>query len=445
MDDAGAPAASRPKRCIVSDGPEIAQARRDRARLAAAAAEIAWLRERAGVLERGLARRVMRRLGVLPVIEPHAAPSPQDGRGLALVIDNQWPQPDRDAGSIEIVNLVQALGRLGFTVLLAAAKEHAGKQPARDRLEGQGIRCLGPDDAVSVERWLDVHGHRLDLCVLCRAFCGGAFLEQAQRVGLKARLLFNSIDLSWLREMRRAETTGDAELAAMGEMLRSREQHVIRSCDATIVVSEVEAALLAADLPESRVAVLPLARAITPPQAGFAERDGIGFIGNFGHAPNGDAVRWFLDEVWPLVRRDLPAARLSIAGPDAPPEFASMGEGVEVVGHVPDLVPWFEQLRATVAPLRYGAGAKGKVASSLAMGVPCAATPVATEGMAIGEGDGVLVAADPPGLAAALIRLHTDAALWQAASTAAIAYAERMLSLPAWERQLEQLLNVIGL
>ncbi len=428
----------------MTEGPDAAQARRDRARLAAAAAELAWLRQRVRGLERTPFRRIMRRVrGARLERPPQAGLHEAPGRGLALVIDHNWPQPDRDSGSIDIVNLVQALDRLGFSVLLAAAKQHDGVQTARDLLEAQGVRCLGPADAESVETWLEEWGHTVDLCVLCRAFCGGAFLEQVERVCTKARLVFNSIDLSWVREMRRAEATGDAELAAMGDILRAHEQHVIRSCDATIVVSESEAALLAADLPESRVAVLPLARTVSPPRTGFAERAGFGFIGNFAHAPNTDAVRWFLDETWPLVTRDLPEARMSIAGTDAPAEFGR--NGVDVLGHVPDISPWFERLRATVAPLRYGAGAKGKVASSLAMGVPCAATPIATEGMRIGEQDGVLVAADPAGLATALIRLHTDAALWQTASAAALAYAQQRLSLPAWEVQLDRLLRAIGL
>ena len=419
--------------------------------MAAVAAELAWLRRRVLELEASPLRRatqpirriLQRRRSPLPAA-PGSQQAPQAGRGLALVLDHAWPQPDRDSGSIDIVNLVQALDRLGFSVVLAASTQHAGPQPARDRLSAQGISCLGPADAASTEAWLEQHGHTLDLCVLCRVFCGGAFLEQVQRVATKARLVFNSIDLNWVREMRRAETTGDAALAGMVDMLRSREQHVIQSCDATIVVSDSEAALLAAEVPESRVAVLPLARLGAPPRAGFAERDGSGFVGNFAHAPNTDAMRWFLASAWPLVRRELPEARMSVAGPDAPAELQH-APGVTLLGHVADLAPWFESLRVTVAPLRYGAGSKGKIASSLAAGVPCVITPVAAEGMGLGENDGALVAADPAGLAAALVRLQTDAALWQACSEGALAYAQQRLSMPAWQARLDRLLQAIGL
>ncbi len=431
----------------MSEDLAAAAARRDRARMAAVAAELAWLRRRVQELEASPLRRAtqpVRRMLQRRRSPPPALPGPHPGRGLALVLDHAWPQPDRDAGSIEIVNLVQALSQLGFSVVVAASTQHAGPQPARDRLAARGIRCLAPADAASTEAWLEQHGHRLDLCVLCRVFCGGAFLEQVQRVATKARLVFNSIDLNWVREMRRAEITGDAALAGMIDMLRTREQHVIRSCDATIVVSESEAALLAAEVPGGRVAVLPLARLASPPRAGFAERDGCGFVGNFAHAPNTDAMRWFLASVWPLVRRELPEARMSIAGPDAPAELQHV-PGATVLGHVPDLTPWFEGLRATVAPLRYGAGSKGKIASSLAAGVPCVITPVAAEGMGLREDDGVLIAADAAGLAAELVRLQTDEALWRACSEGALRYAEERLSMPAWQARLDRLLQTIGL
>ncbi len=253
------------------DAAAAALAYRDRAKLAAANAEIAALRHRVEELERSpsrLALAPLRRLahavrrpqpGGLPAAAP-AAP----GRGLALVIDDAWPQPDRDAGSVEIVNLAVALRRLGFDTILAAAKQHDGAQPARDRLVAQGLRCLRPDDAASVEDFIERRGGGVDLCVLCRVFCGGQFLELAQRRCGRARLVFDAIDLNFLREERRAQLTGDAELLAMLPALRQREQHVIRSCDATLVVSEAERALLADTMPDCLVVEMPLSAPCRP-------------------------------------------------------------------------------------------------------------------------------------------------------------------------------------
>ncbi|WP_338665117.1 glycosyltransferase family 4 protein [Pararoseomonas sp. SCSIO 73927] len=376
---------------------------------------------------------------------PPAAPRPAS-RGQVLVIDDHWPQPDRDSGSVDIVNLVQCLRELGFDVRLAAARDHGYPSPARDALDALGIRCLTMADAPSVEAFLRDRGGSLDLCVLCRVYCGGRFLEQLLRDAPQARIVFNSIDLAFLREERRALQAGDeARLAAAG-MVREREEAIIRGSDATIVVSRAELDLLAQGIPEALVAELPLARPLAPPTAPFGRRSGIGFIGGFAHAPNVDAVRHFLAAIWPLVLRDLPNLEMTIVGSDFPTGLLEGIPGrVRALGHLPDIGPWFEGLRLTVAPLTFGAGAKGKVASSLAAGVPCIATPVAAEGMSLRDGGGVLIADEPEAFAARLREAYTDEVLWGRLSAEGLGYAAFHLSLDAWRARLDALLRTIGL
>jgi glycosyltransferase involved in cell wall biosynthesis len=109
------------------------------------------------------------------------------------------------------------------------------------------------------------------------------------------------------------------------------------------------------------------------------------------------------------------------------------------------VAPWFESLVVTVAPLRFGAGAKGKIASSLAAGVPVVVTAIAAEGMALEQGCGVLVATDAASFADCLCRISTDAALWTRLSDEALAYARHTLSLEAWQDRLDQMLRRLGL
>jgi len=436
-----------------------AQARRDRQRLVAAQAELEALRLQLAAIERSATYRALAparrgaRFGLRAaralqrrwrrVAAPHAAAAP---RGRALVIDANWPQPDRDSGSVDIFNMVRGLERLGFEVILAADKQHDGIQPAREALRHQSINCLTPADAPSVGDFIAARGGDFDLVVLCRVFCGGEFLEAVQRHCMKARVIFNSIDLNFLREERKALLLNDARLLAIAQEIRPREEHIIRSTDATIVVSEAESRLLAETLPESLAVMMPLARAVTAPSAGFAARRGIGFIGGFAHAPNVDAMRYFLAEIWPAIHQRLPDCPLSIVGADAPGDLIDGAPGdVSLRGHVPDIAPWFETLRLTVAPLRFGAGAKGKVASSLAAGVPCIATAVAAEGMALNDNSGVIVAETPAAFAEAVIAAYQDEAGWAALSAGSHAYATRVLSLDNWQAQLNRLLIRIGL
>jgi glycosyltransferase involved in cell wall biosynthesis len=363
-----------------------------------------------------------------------------------LVIDDHWPQPDRDSGSIDIVNLVHALDALGFDVILAAARQHDNPSPERDALMRRRLRCLLPSDAASVDEFLVQQGHSLDLCVLCRVYCGGRFLEAVRRHARAARVIFNTIDLAFLREERRAEVTDDTALRAAVRDIRAREEEIIRGSEATLVVSRAEFDLLAEEVSEALVAEMPLARALTPPSTSFARRAGIGFIGGFAHAPNIDGMRYFLAEIWPLVLRDLPDLELTVVGADFPAELLAGVPGrVRSLGHMPNVVPWFEGLRLTIAPLRFGAGAKGKVASSLAAGVPCIATSLAAEGMSLSEAAGVLVENDPAAFAVRLRDVYTDEALWNRLSTGGLAYAAETLSLSRWRDRLDALLRQIGL
>ena len=315
------PAAVEPEReALVA----ASQAGRDRARLAAASDAARALRRRVEYLESRPAHRLWEALRSLrkrvgsPVQAARQPSEPAPSRGIALVIDHHWPRPDRDAGSVKLVLMVQSLRLLGFETILAASMEHAGEQPARDTLEASGLRCLRPEDAASVSEYLAREGGSIDLCVLYRVYCGGAFLEQVQQHCPKARVVFDSSDLNFLREERRAEATADEGLRAQLTQIRLREEQVIRCCDATIVVSDFEADLLARTLPECFVVRLTLACPIHPPVTPFEGRSGIGFIGGFEHAPNLHAVRYFLAEIWPLVRAALPECGLTIVGADPP-------------------------------------------------------------------------------------------------------------------------------
>jgi glycosyltransferase involved in cell wall biosynthesis len=446
----------------VADASVAMQAKRDRQRIIAAQAEIAAMCQRVWELENApsgralaparklyhTARRLMSGSPAAP--QPPAVPAAPglaaDTRGQALVVDHHWPEPDRDSGSIDIVNLVQALANLGFEVALAATEEPAGSSPAREKLEALGIRCLQPEIDGTLEAYLGRHGADIDLCVLCRVYCGGAFLETVQRRCGRARIVFNSIDLNFLREERRAKLLNDDRLRNLLPDLRAREEHIIRESDATILVSDAEMALVRETIPEAFCLTMPLARPILAPVRPFAERRGVGFIGGFAHAPNVDAITAFLRDVWPLALQTLPDCALSIVGAGFPQALLDGCPGHVIVrGHVPDVGPWFESLRATVAPLRFGAGAKGKVASSLAAGVPAVVSEVAAEGMGLDQGCGVLVARDAAEFAACIARVDTDAELWAQLSEEALAYAHRTLSLDGWQRRLDQILLRLGL
>jgi len=163
---------------------------------------------------------------------------------------------------------------------------------------------------------------------------------------------------------------------------------------------------------------------------GFEARKDLMFVGGFQHPPNIDAVRWFAGEVMPLLRANGASPHLHVIGSKAPQEVLELaGEDVTVHGFVPDIAPYMDGCRLSVAPLRYGAGVKGKVNLSMAHGQPVVATGCAVEGMHLVDGRDVLVGDDADAFATQVVRLYSDAALWQRLSDAGLENVRRHFSL----------------
>ena len=156
------------------------------------------------------------------------------------------------------------------------------------------------------------------------------------------------------------------------------------------------------------------------------------FVGGFRHPPNVDAVIWFIDEIFPAVRAQLPAVRLHCIGSDITPAIRSLAgrDGVTIHGHVPDIAPFMDGGRIALAPLRFGAGVKGKINLSMAHGQPVVATACAIEGMHLTDGHDVLVADDAAGFARAVSRLHQDRS-WQRLSRHGLENVSQHFSLDA--------------
>jgi len=175
----------------------------------------------------------------------------------------------------------------------------------------------------------------------------------------------------------------------------------------------------------------------------FAEREGLVFIGGFQHPPNTDAVLWYAQEVLPRVRRRLPGVPTYIVGSHVPATIRALAAPDFVVaGYVPDVAPFFTGCRVSIAPLRYGAGVKGKVNLAMSYGLPVVATSPAVEGMHLVPGEDVMVADDPELFAAAIERVYGDEALWQRLSAGGVGNIRRHFSRAVARQALDELFAV---
>ena len=229
--------------------------------------------------------------------------------------------------------------------------------------------------------------------------------------------VFSVADLHYVRVARQAEIEQRPELLAVSRGLRLAENSAAWSADAVVTHSAEQAALLRRLVPNANVHVVPWATPVCPTRVPFADRHGLAFVGIYADAPNLDEALYLVEEIMPLIWQTDPTIRCTLVGSQMPEAVKHLAQpGVEIVGHVAHSTEVFDRVRLTVAPLRYGAGLKGRVLASLAAGIPCVMTPIAAEGLALPPVLQDYVGLDAASLAAPVVQIHGDEAACRAAA-----------------------------
>src|SRR6056297_1315221 len=350
----------------------------------------------------------------------------------ALVIDATTPQPDHDSGSVRIRAVMDLLLVRGYQVTFIA--ENRQYVPGyTDQLTTAGIEVLHAPAVPELEPWLVEHGRDLDLIFASRHYVLAPLLAQLRHHAEQALLVFDTVDLHYLREQREAELLSDQHLTQQAVATRRQELRLVAQADISLVVSPVEQALLQQEAPGTDIRVLSNIHRDHGPGPAWSERAGLLFVGGFQHMPNVDAVQWLASEIFPRIRAARPDIELHLIGSRMPESILALDgrPGIVVHGFVEDLEPHLRSARISVAPLRYGAGVKGKVNQAMSHGLPVVATPCAAEGMFLVDGQDVLVGADADQFADQVIRLDQDEALWNRLARGGLANVEAHFSLRA--------------
>lgn len=370
-------------------------------------------------------------------------------RGSILVIDHQTPTPDQDSGSASTVSYLKILTRAGLEVTLAPLDlAHGGRYT--EALNALGIRTVSAPESSSIQAAIEAFAPRADVVLIFRAPVADQVFNLVRAAAPIARILLHTTDLHFLRMEREAVLTGSAPLADAARTMRAIELSLIARADASIVVSRHERDVLAELLPAAVVHRIPILRD-TPPRprelarwlgASPKGRHGVLFIGGYRHRPNVDAVHWFVREVWPLLQGSGFPHRLVIAGSHVPDDIVALAsDTIEVPGFVADLAPLFAACRLSIAPLRYGAGIKGKIVTSLSHAVPVVATSIAAEGMGLRDGRDILIADAPAAFAERIAALCDNGWLWRRLSANGYRAFRNQFSLEAGEGAVLQVME----
>lgn len=362
-----------------------------------------------------------------------------------LVIDAHVPTPDRDAGSIITLALIRLLQDAGYRVTFHAAHHPVRVPGYTDALQRIGVECLYEPYVKSLQDHLEAKGERYDLVLGIRYNVLEPYIADLRRMAHRAPIAFLVADLHFLRAEREAELLQEAEPRRQAAEIRRRELSVIGAADCTIVHSTVEQTLLAELVPEARTYCFPWIADAPGTEAGFEERSGVMFLGGYNHPPNVDAVLHFVAEILPLLRQAIPGIVFYVVGSHPPRLLLELqSEHVVVTGQVGDLRPWFDRCRVSVAPLRYGAGVKGKVITAMSHGLPVVASSTAAEGIGVRHEEDLLIGTSPAEQADLIIRVYRDAALWRRLSQAGQRFVEREYSHAAGERHMDAILALTG-
>ncbi len=376
------------------------------------------------------------------------------GRPCIVVIDHYVPCPDKDAGSRSVVHLLRLFVRMRMNVKFWPRNGWYDPKYGAD-LEQMGIEIYrGHEYRGGFSEWLRENGARVDYFFLNRPDVAIEYVREIRAISV-AKVLYYGHDIHHLRLAEQAKVQKKDQVNLMREEARIREvEHKIwAAVDVIYYPSDLERGHVATWLRDQNidkvVRTLPVfgfEEFPGSPCANLASRRGVMFVAGFGHPPNVDAALWLVGSVMPKVWAQRPDVHLYLAGSNPPHELTVLdGHRVTVTGFVAEseLAKLYTTVRVALAPLRFGAGMKGKVVEAMRYGVPVVTTPVGAQGL--GDLAGVLRAADEPqDFAEAVLGALMDDAKWREVSAQEQAYAREHFSLEAMARVIEMDIRAEG-
>lgn len=363
-----------------------------------------------------------------------------------LVIDITTPTPNEDAGSVTTFNIMILLREMGFQVSFIPEHNLLKQSPFTEALQAIGIEVLYTPFIESVEDHVQEFGRRYDLVFLFRPTVVDLHIKTIRTYCSNAKVLFHTIDLHFLRMSREAGLQNNLVMKKVADEMKSLELSAIENVDATILHSTDELKILKPILPDVSLYVFPLILNVRGSKNIFKDRKDIVFIGGFRHAPNIDAVLFFVKEVFPLLQKRMPELRFYIVGSHTPPKIKDLAtEYIKVLGFVEDLDSILDSVRLSIAPLRYGAGIKGKIGTSMSSGLPVVATSIAAEGMLLTNGENITLADSPEDFANKVSEVYTDESLWNHLSLNGVEFSEKMWGKESSMSTLSNILNDLNI
>lgn len=368
-----------------------------------------------------------------------------------LIIDSTTPEPDKDAGSIDMINLIDILLGQGYRVHFIPQDNFSNIYKYTEKLQEIGVHCIYAPHYTSVSDYLIKTDDKFDLIIIARMAVANDEVRTIKKHLPNTPRIFYTVDLHYLREMRAAKLSRNVNALSDAKNTQKVEIKLMQDFDTTIVLSQEEYKILSKKH-ITGLETLPLLRNFSIDSIpDFNKRDSVAFVGGYRHLPNIQAVHFLLDKIWPLVtnlreKAGMQPITLRVGGSNMPDELRHHVESapnVEHIGYIDCMASFWAKQRLSIAPLIVGAGLKGKVAESWGYGVPVIGTSIAFEGMPSDHDlkDITLQGEDAQELAQLIIDFYDDAEQWHNTSEKAASYAKRSFSTSVLSDKVSEIIS----
>ena len=303
-----------------------------------------------------------------------------------LVIGYVWPEPKSSAAGTHIMSIMRLFKDEGYAVEFAtpcAMSEHMID------LEAEGISsCSIELNNDSFDEYIKQYNP--NIVMFDRFMMEEQFAWRVEKNCPDALKILDTEDLQCLRNARHEALKQNRQMNKedLYSSLAKREIAAILRCDISLIISSFEMDLLIDTFNIDRKLLHHLPFMVDLPKCpketkSFEQREHFMTIGNFRHAPNWDVVL-YLQKIWPLIRKELPKAQLHIYGSYPPPKATALNNpktGFLIKGWADDAFEVIENSKICLAPIRFGAGIKGKLLDAMIMQTPSVTSSVGSEGM----------------------------------------------------------------
>ncbi len=363
-----------------------------------------------------------------------------------VIVDHYVPRPDRDAGSRTMVAFIQTLLDMGCNVKFWP--DNLWFDPEyTPQLQQLGVEVLyGKEYAGKFDTWLRSAEGQVSQVLLSRPHIAINYLDALKKVN-GIYVAYYGHDLHFARLKNEAEVTGNQKLLKEAEDYLALESKIWHSVDSVLYPSDEETAFIKKHYPE--VNSQTISPYIYPQAAEYQQREPVTnnriiFVAGFGHPPNTDAAKWFVNEILPEINKQIGKVDVYLIGSNPSAEVKALAtENITVTGYVTDeaLLAYYLSARVAVVPLRYGAGIKNKVIEAMAYGTPLVTTDVGAQGLE-NLASATPVTSDALEFAQAVCGLMRDNQQWRLSSTNGARFVEEHFSPAAMRTQLQRALQI---